>query len=90
MSFSVLNSPAPLDVESAAVDDELVEGLLGGRLCGPAGGVLDEGTLLPGHHRDGTDLTILVEVVPAPEKKTCNIALLIPPKLVEVIPGQGQ
>lgn len=58
------HSPAPLDVEAMAVDDELVEGFLRGHLGGLARGKLDEGALLPLHYGDGADLPELVEMVP--------------------------
>ena len=59
------HSPPPLDGQPASVEDELVEGLLGGRLCSLPRGELDEGTLLPLDDGDGADLTKLVEMVPA-------------------------
>lgn len=58
------HSPAPLDGEPAAADDELVEGLLCGELSGLPRGELDEGALLPLHYGGGADLPKLVKVVP--------------------------
>lgn len=69
-SHSGGHSPAPLDGEPASVDDELVEGLLGGRLGGLPRGELDEGTLLPLDYGDGADLAKLVEMVPTREDQT--------------------
>ena len=56
--------PAPLDVESATFDNELVEGFLSSQLCSLTGGKLDEGTLLPLNDGGGPDLPKLVEMVP--------------------------
>lgn len=55
--------PSPFYVESAAIHDELVEGLLSSHLSSLPGGELDEGTLLPLHNRDCADLPELVEVI---------------------------
>lgn len=59
----VLLPPSPLDVESSAIHDELVEGLLGGHLGSLPGGELDEGTLLSLHNSDRADLAELVEMI---------------------------
>lgn len=56
--------PAPLDVEAMAVNDQLVEGFLGGHLSSLTSGKLDKGTLLPLHYGDGADLPELVEMIP--------------------------
>ena len=61
------HSPPPLDGQPASVEDQLVEGLLGGRLGSLPRCELDEGTLLPLDDGDGADLTKLVEMVPAGE-----------------------
>lgn len=56
-------SPAPFHVESTAVDNQLIEGLLGSHLRGLPGGKLDERALLPLHDRDRPDLSKLIEVI---------------------------
>lgn len=55
--------PAPFHVESTAVDNQLIEGLLGSHLRGLPGGKLDERALLPLHDRDRPDLSKLIEVI---------------------------
>lgn len=52
-----------------AMNDELVEGFLSGRLSSLTRGKLDEGTLLPLHYGDRADLPKLVEMVPEGKKK---------------------
>ena len=61
---------APLDVEAAASDDQLVEGGLGRALGSAPRGELDEGALLLGHHVHRAHLTELVEVVPVRGNET--------------------
>lgn len=56
--------PAPLDVEAMAMNDELVEGFLGGHLSSLPCSKLNEGALLPLHYSDGSNLPKLVEMVP--------------------------
>lgn len=55
--------PSPFHIESAAIHDELVKGLLSSHLSSLPGGKLDKGTLLPLHNSDCSDLAELVEVI---------------------------
>ena len=61
---------APLDVEAAAGDDQLVEGGLGRALGSATCRELDEGALLLGHHVHRAHLAELVEVVPVRANQT--------------------
>lgn len=54
---------SPFNIESSAIHNQLVKGLLSGYLSSLPGGELDEGTLLPLHNSDGADLSELVEMI---------------------------
>jgi hypothetical protein len=60
------------------VDDDLVEGLLGGELGRVAGRVRHEGAHLLRYDGDGPDLAVVVEVLPTERgKKDSNLDSLM-------------
>ena len=62
--FNIVScSPSPFHVEPAAIDNQLVKGLLSSHFCSLPCGKLDESTLLSLHNSDGPYLSKLVEVI---------------------------
>lgn len=69
--------PAPLDVETVAVNDELVERFLRGHLGRLTRSKLDKGTLLSLHYSDGANLPKLIEMVPLKINKRTKMQVRI-------------